>query len=96
VRWKAATVSIVLVVLLVAPAAAIDIKPQPIPGMEDKVNMLLGWLYWAAIIVCVAVIIAGLALMKYGGRDTRMWIVEGLVALVALLALPQILGALGI
>jgi len=82
--------------LLVSPAAAIDLTPQPIPGMENAVNMFLGWIYWLALMVCVAVIIAGVIFLFRGDRDTRSWIVLGLIALAFLLALPQILSAIGL
>ena len=83
-------------VLLVPTAAAIDLKPRPIPGLEDYVSMFLGWVYWGVMVFCVFIVLLGVLYVHQKGEDKRSWIVIGLACLAFLLSLPKILEAMGI
>ena len=76
--------------------AAVNIQPQAPPGLGEKIEMFLGWVYWLAIVASVAGVIAG-AVMIWAGRDNgRQLLIGALIALAILATLGQLLGAIGI
>ena len=77
-----------------AAAQAMNIEPVPPPGLGEKIMMLLGWVYWFAIVACVAGVIVG-AVMIWAGRDNgRQLLLGALIALAILATLGQLLGAI--
>lgn len=95
-RYATFVLGLVTVLVLLFPTvSAIDLKPQPIPGLEEYVSLFLSWIYWAAIVFCVFLIIVGIFFLRKG-EDKRDWIIYGFGGLAFLLALPKILEALGV
>jgi len=99
VRKTMKTLALVLlgfVVILGQAAAQVNIQPQAPPGLGEKIEMFLGWVYWLAIVLCIAGVIVG-AVMIWTGRDHgRQVLIGSLVALAILATLNQLLEALGI
>jgi hypothetical protein len=84
-----------LFVCISTACAQVNIQPQAPPGLGEKVEMFLGWIYWFAIVACVAGVIVG-AVMIWAGRDNgRQLLIGALIALAILATLGQILGAIG-
>jgi magnesium-transporting ATPase (P-type) len=79
-----------------AGAEIVNIQPQAPPGLGEKLEMFLGWIYWIAIVASVAGVIVG-AVMIWAGRDNgRQLLIGALIALAILATLGQLLGAIGL
>lgn len=87
---------LVAVVALISTASAIELNPQAPPGLGEKIEMFLGWVYWLAIIAAVGALIFSIVSMALLDRDARTLLILSLIALAFLVALPQILQAIGI
>lgn len=74
----------------------IEIKPQAPPGLGEQVIMILGWLYWLALVAMIGVIIWAAVGLFFMGRDTRAHLILSIVVLAFLVALPEILKAIGV
>ncbi|MEM4547079.1 MAG: hypothetical protein QW328_10035 [Nitrososphaerota archaeon] len=79
----------------IASAQTIDIRPQAPPGLGEKISMLLGWVYWIAIVAAIFGVIWS-AVSIYTGREGKAMLIISLVVLAFLVALPEILKALGV
>lgn len=83
---------------IVATAAAqstIEIRPEAPPGLGEKISMLLGWVYWIALVAAVMGVIWS-AISLFTGRETKVYLIISIVVLAFLIALPEILKALGL
>jgi len=84
-----------LILCISTACAQVNIQPQAPPGLGEKVEMFLGWIYWFAIVACIAGVIVG-AVMIWVGRDNgRQLLIGALIALAILATLGQLLGAIG-
>lgn len=92
----ACLIACLVVLISLVPASAIDLNPEAPPGLGDKITMFLGWLYWLALLGAVAGLIFSLVSMIFLNRDSRMWVIVCLIVLAALVALPEILNAIGV
>ena len=60
------------------------VSPTPPPGLGDKINLLLSWGIWAAVIACVVGLIAAGAYLAYSkttgqGGDSQSKILGAMV-----------------
>jgi len=79
--------------LAIGKARALDITitPSPPPGLGEKIAMFVSWLYYIAILACIAGIIAGAVLLWTGRDQGKTVLVASLVSLAILTSLQAIL-----
>jgi len=82
----------------IATAAAqtgIEIRPEAPPGLGEKINTLLNWVYWIALVAAIMGVIWS-AISLFTGRDTKLYLFIAIIVLAFLVALPEILKAIGV
>lgn len=82
----------------IATAAAqsgIDIRPEAPPGLGEKITMFLNWIYWIALVAAIMGVIWS-AILLFTGRDTKIYLLIAIMVLAFLVALPEILRAIGV
>lgn len=86
-----------LLVLSLVPVTAqtIEIQPEAPPGVGEKLSTVLGWVYWLAIVACIAAIIVGIVMIATGGDRGKEILIGGIIGLIFLLALNEIISTLG-
>lgn len=88
---------VLFLLYMISPVMAqIEIRPEAPPGLGERVELLLGWIYWLAIIATIGMAIYGAVGLVLFGRDTRLTLILALVALAVLIALPEMIKALGV
>lgn len=85
------------------PADAIDTPPTPIPGMENPLSMIVGYVKWGGLSIAALAVLVGIVVVigtVFAGWNVAkkfiLYIVIALVGGVVLGAVGQILTAFGL
>lgn len=95
-KWKAVVIVAAVLLLMTAEVSAINvnIQPQAPPGLGQKLETLLGWIYYIAILMAVAGAIVGGAMLWTGRDQGKYLLVLALISLAVLAALPTLIQAI--